>query len=252
MIWIEIIGPSGVGKSYWYEKFMKQYPEYEPKQLALTQIYKSEEFNKSPLKIKILFWIYRLNFYRVSNHFKHKLFSFFLKRFQRNSRTIFIQKDDIIIKKYLENVDTLKEPQIVVLKQIDYFHQKLMEFKFYEFYLEENDIYIAEDGLMHLSPVFIEELQADMALIFEKNYETLVKQRLLRARKKPSTFIEFLLKEKDLKNYIQDYYELYAVKIESIFKNYKVSKAKLIDLDKVDVLKEIHESVTRIQKLIDR
>lgn len=243
MIWIEILGPSGVGKSYWYEKFMQKYPEYEPKQLVLNRIYKSEDITKLPLKIQLMFWVYKMNLYRISNHFKHKLFNYFFKGFQRKSKTIFTQNDDIIIKKFLESVDALNEPQIVVLKKISYFHQVLIEFKFYQFYLDKNDIYIAEDGLMHLSTIFIEELQVDKVLIFEKDYEKLVMQRLQRAKTKPSAFIEFLLNEDELKNYIQDYYILYSTKIKSIIQNYKAANTKVINLDESDVLTEIYNKI---------
>jgi len=248
MIWIELLGPSGVGKSYWYEKFIKKFPEFEPKQMVLNHIYNSDEFSTLPLKIKILFWIYKLNLYRISNHFKHKLFTYFFKGFQRKSKAIFPETDNVFIKKYLESIDSLNEPQIVVLKKIDYFHQKLIEFKFYQFYLQENDVFLAEDGLMHLCPVFLEELKADKVLILEKNYESLVAQRLQRAKKKPTTFIEFLLSEKDLKSYIKDYYQLYDVKIKSIIQNYQTFQIKKIDLDEQHVLNEMYNFIVESKK----
>lgn len=244
MIWIEIIGPSGVGKSYWYEKFMKNHPEFEPKQLVLERIYTSEDFVSFSLKTKCMFWIQRMNLYRVSNHFKHLLFSYFYKGFQRKSKTIFTAEDDIIIKKYLESIDSLNEPQIVILKKICYFNQKLTEFKFYQFYLKKDDVYIAEDGLMHLSPVFIPGLQADHILIFEKEYPTLLKQRLQRAKTKPTTFIEYLLNEDDLKNYVQDYYQQYAEKINDISQCIDLEKIKTIHLDHEDVLLKMDEWIS--------
>lgn len=239
MIWIEILGPSGVGKSYWYEKFMQEHPSLEPKKLVVDNIFDSKEFENLPLKIKILFWIYRMDIYKISNHLKHRLFSYFFKGFQRKSKSIFPQEDNIIIKKYLDHIDSLKEPQIVVLKKISYFHQKLIEFKFFDFYLKDDDIYIAEDGLMHLAPIFISELQADKILIFKKDYQSLMNQRLERAANKPSTFIEYLLNENDLKDYIQRYYKAYSNKVESIYDTVALKDIRIINLDEQDVIKEI-------------
>lgn len=168
---------------------MQKLSKYEPRSMVLNRIYKFENLPELPQKIRLMFWVYRMNLYRISNHFKHKLFSYFLNGFERKSKIIFTQNDDVIIKKYLESVDALNEPQIVVLKKINYFHQKLIEFKFFQFYLDKNDIYLAEDGLMHLCPIFIEELQADKVLIFEKEYQKLVQQRLHRAKNKSTTLI---------------------------------------------------------------
>lgn len=248
MIWIELIGPSGVGKSYWYQKFIDKYPEFEPKQIVLNRIYLSSEYDSLSWKHKFMFKIYRMNIYRVSNHLKHKLFSYFLKTFQRKSKTIFTQKnDDTVINKYLQHIDALNEPQIIVLKKIAYFNQKLTEFKFYQFYLDKNDIYIAEDGLMHLSPVFINELQADKILIFEKDYNTLLEQRLQRAKTKPTAFIEFIFEEEDLKNYIENYYQWYDKKIESITQGVLPTNVKTIDIDKQDVIEEMYQWITQFK-----
>lgn len=245
MIWIELIGPSGVGKSYWYEKFMQKYPEYEPRQLVLNQIYKSEDLTKLPLKTKFMFWVYRMKMYRISNHFKHKLFNYFLKDFHIKSKFIFTPKDDLIIKKFLKNIDTLNEPQIFVLKKIGYFHQKLIEFKFFQFHLEENEIYIAEDGILHLSPIFIEELEADKVIILEKGYKKIVEQRSERVKKASTPpLIVSLLDEKDLKSHIQNYYLRYKKKIQIVNQIIPSSQVKTIDLDKEDVIKEMYQFIT--------
>lgn len=247
MIWIELIGPSGVGKSYWYEKFMQKYPEYEPRKKVLDNIYATEAYRQFPLKVKLMFQIYRLNLYRVSNHFKHKLFNYFFKSFQRKSKSTFTNKvDDVIIKKYLEHIDALNEPQIIVLKKIHYFHDVLIRFKFYQHYLKENDIYIAEDGLMHLSSVFIKELQADKILVFEKNFDVMLQQRLERAKKKPTTFIEYLFNEEELKKYIEDYYKLYASKVDHIIQECGQEKVKKINLNTDDVLNEMYQFIKGI------
>lgn len=246
MIWFEILGPSGVGKSYWYEKFIRKYPEYEPKQLVLNNIYKSKEFNKLPIGVKLRFWIYMLNIYRISNHYKHKLTAYFFKNFQRKSKSIFTEEDDLIIKQILANIDSLDEPQIIVLKKIAYINEKLTELKFYQFYLKENDIYLAEDGLMHLAPVFITELQADYMLILKRNYKNLQNQRLSRAVKKPTTFIEFLLEEDQLKIYINEYYKFYDIKIKSITREIDPSRIKTIDLETADTIQEMRDFICKI------
>lgn len=248
MIWIEIIGASGVGKSYWYENFMQKYPDYEPKQLVLNQIYKSEDLTKVSLKIKFMFWGYFMKLYSVSTYFKQKLFRYFLKDFQRKSKAVFTPEDDLMIRKFLKNIDTLHEPQIFVLKKIEYFYRKLIEFKFYQFYLEENEIYLAEDGILHLSPIFIEELQADRVLIFEKEYEKIVAQRSKRAQEPIPPLIVTLFDENDLKSHIQDYYQRYAEKIKLINDMVPSSKVKTIELDKEEVVKEMYHVITEAKR----
>ena len=246
MIWIEILNPSKVGKSYWYEKFIKKYPEYEPKQLVLNNIYKSAEFKKLLFNIKLQFWIYKLNIYKISNRLKHTLTTYFLKRFQRKSKSIFTKKDDLIIKQILDNIDSLNEPQIIVLKKIAYVNQKLTELKFYQYYLKENDIYLAEDGFMHLAPIYIPELRADYMFIFQKNYKNLLSQRLSRAKTTPTAFIEFLLNEDELINYINGYYKFYDSKIKSIIREVEPSRIKNINLETADTIKEMHDFISKI------
>lgn len=245
MIWIEILGPSGVGKSYWYNKFMAKYPDLDPQGMVLKRIYQSDDYQNFSFKIKCMFFISNMNIYKFSNHFKLKLFSYFLHNFERKSKNIFTADDNILIKKYLANVDCLNEPQIVVLKKIDYFHSKLIEFKFYNFYLREEDTYIAEDGLLHLSPIFIEELKPNKLLVFEKDFEKLLCQRVQRARKNPTTFIEFLFNENDLKNYINKYFIIYKQKLNSTTGSVNKENICTINLDEDDVIKEMNLFVSR-------
>jgi len=247
MIWIELLGPSGVGKSYWYQKFIEKYPEYEINGLVLNRIRYSLAYKDRPFYIKIFFFLYRLGIPKLKTFARQILLDYYSRNFEKKDKNLYTEADEKIIKTYLEAVQQANEPYIILLKKIEYFASQLRKFKFYGFYLKEDDIYLAEDGLQHLSPVYFKDLQTDAYLVLEKNLSSIIDQRLHRAKNKPSTFTEFLLSPEDLKANIEYYFIQYQKKIETIEQNQKEDIILKIDTEKGDVIKIIFEKIQQVK-----
>jgi hypothetical protein len=105
---------------------------------------------------------------------------------------------------------------------------------FCNFFLDEKDIYIAEDGLQHLAPTYIPEIFPYYYIILNKNSSEITMQRLIRAKTKPSTYIEFLFESDALKKYFISYYEKYQSKLKNIQNNRFNINTIVIDCDKDD------------------
>ncbi|GEM_PF-4279469 len=239
MINIHLLGPSGVGKSYWYTKFIQKYPQYESKHLVLKRIKEGFEKNEFSAKLRIMLFLYDLKLPKVSNYLKHKLFFHFYKGFQRKSKTTFLSPtDESVIKEYIKSVSELKQPQITILKNIDSFHDKWIEYKFYNYYLKENDLFLVEDGLAHITPIFIKEFADSKFIILKKDLAHLKKQRLQRAQTKPTTFIEYLLSSQELETYMDYIVGVYASKTKQYTQNCPENCIE-INVDEEDVIQKM-------------
>jgi hypothetical protein len=213
MIWIELLGPSGVGKSFWYAQFMRKYPELEPETLLLKRVYERRKVLKFSFKIKLFFLLYNLRIPKFSSFFKNLLGEYFINSYPKIPQLY--QKDNLIAEKYLQNVRLYQEPEISILYKIQYFAKTLNRFRAFEYYLKENDVFIAEDGILHLSPLFFEEINPDLAIVLEKDKELILRQRRERAKTNPR-FVEELFNEKELQAYLENYLLLYSNKLASL------------------------------------
>lgn len=213
MIWIEVLGPSGVGKSYWYAHFMKLYPEFQPEKLLLKRVYEKRKRLNLPIKIKLFFILYHLNLPKVSSFFKNILVEYCIRSYPKSPDVYW--KNNTIAEKYLQAVRLYQEPEISILSKIQYFAKTLNAFRAYEYYLEPDDVFIAEDGLLHLSPIYFDELNPDIAIVLEKDKEIIIRQRKERAKSSPR-LVEELFNEQELKNYLDNALQLYTNKINAL------------------------------------
>lgn len=213
MIWIELLGPSGVGKSYWYTRFIQKYPELEPENLLLKRAYEKRKHQPFSFKINCFFFFYKLNIPKFSSFFKLSLVEHFIKHYPKSKEEF--QQDNIIAEKYLKTVRLYQEPEVSILAKIQYFAEKLNQFRAFQHYLNENDIYLAEDGLLHLSPIYLEELQPDFAIVLQKEKKEILLQRKKRAETTPR-LVEKLFSEKELHAYLDNYFQLYESKIKAL------------------------------------
>lgn len=246
MIWIELLGPSGVGKSYWYNKFMEEYPEYEPQKKVVERIYESKYFQIAPTWLKLVFFLCKIRNIRILRFFNRLIFNWYLNKFESFDKGIYGQNFEELIQKYLENILLINEPNISIIKKIEYYTYKLKEFKFYEFFLHEDDIYIAEDGLQHLHPIYCESICPNLYFYLDFDIEIIKKQRLKRASDNPTTFTEFLVNQYELKQIIELYYLQYFKKIESI-KTERISNLKFINI-KHDIKEELLKEIEKLKQ----
>lgn len=236
MIWIELIGPSGVGKSYWYSAFLKKYPSLDPQTILLKRVYEKRKEMQFPFKVKLFFLLYHLHLPKLSFFFKIQLYHYLLAKYQPSLEQL--REDEEIAKQYLESVQKYKEPQKSILEKISYFALKLREFRMYESYFDKEDIYLAEDGLLHLSPVYCKALQPDLAIVLSKNKDVVIMQRKERAKTQPR-LVERLLEGQALDDYVTHYYTLYTQKIESLESDSKIT----VDLNKGLALQNTYDVI---------
>lgn len=240
MIWIELMGPSGVGKSYCYQKLMEAAPELNPAHTLFKRIVESEYFRAYPFYIKVCALFAKWNF--KPSGFKNIVINFTLKRVERFKGFSFDEKDDHLVKCYLGSIFDIKENAVYKLKKIEYFSKSLLLFKTFEYFLKEDDLYIAEDGILHqchdfFSPELIKLPNKIYCLSLPE--DLILKNRLKRKKKGNSTFLELIATGDELEKYVKQYNKAYNSKV-SLLRN----------LNRINVMDFRLESGNNIESLL--
>ncbi len=247
MIWIELIGPSGVGKSYYFKKLIDKNSYLRPEHILIKRIKQSKEYLASPIYIKLLYVIIMLKIPKLKtvseslfiNHFSRYLFN--------KDLLVNYEKYEEIVNTFLMEVAKIPEPKFIVMKKIELFSKTLNRFILYCNYFKENDIYIAEDGLQHLSPTFLNNFKPTLFIILKADKKKIIKQRLNRAKVSPTTLIEKIYNEKKLLSYLEDYYfENYNRKLQIIKKT--VPTISISISDENNVIRNIENEISKLKK----
>lgn len=192
MIWIELLGPSGGGKSFIYQELLKQ-------KIVLPVELCPYHPNKFVAHNKWCRFLLIRKFYRDF----HKYIPIY-NELDLMTQTVF--KDGLVF--YSDNQRARKSLE-------DYYLYKFKEFKFLQEKLKQNDIFFSEDGILHLSPVYFEEINPRLAIVLEKDKELILRQRRERAKTNPR-LVEELFNEKELQAYLENYLLLYSNKLASL------------------------------------
>ena len=231
MRWIELLGPSGVGKSFVYNQLIIRNTNLDPNKKVLERVRASKEYTHLPRKIKFFYLIYSLNLPRVSDLVKRQIIHYLKSTFEKKRKDIYNDTDLVIIDKYLNSILSLKDSSIITLKKISHFHQKYREHKFFDEFLEQDDLYLAEDGIAHLVPVFLTEFQPFKVIVLQRHVDNVIKQRLYRSKLTPTSFSEFLLNEKNLTELVRSDYKLYQDKLDEYTSSLNTNQIYMLNLD---------------------
>lgn len=238
MIWIELLGPSGVGKSHWYYRFLKAFPQLDPQKLLLKRIYERRKEMKIPFRIKLFFFFYHLKPGKLTGFFRQFLITYFTEKYTLPHYPS--DQDEKIANDYLREVEKYREPAFSILSKIQYFAKKLQEFRVYSHFLKQDDVYIAEDGLLHLSPMNIEELKPDVYIVFNEDRELILRRRQERQQHSPR-LIDTLLGKEEFQLYLDNYFNLYEEKIGSLDQEKTINITPSESMDFALILQKIKE-----------
>lgn len=238
------MGPSGVGKSFWYEKITKQNGLTKPHELVVKN-YFNKTYNLSLIN-KCYKILYNLNIKKKS--IENRVFNFIKSSFE-----ISYNKSDLLhIDSFLKGLSNYDDNPINQLRLACYYFEKIKEHKLYENYLNKYDYFLSEDGIVHtnfgnLFRVEKEIKLPDLILNFKSTDAYILKNRQTRIRKGNSNLIEQMLDGAALNNFIKNYNRKYKTKIEKL----KEENVTVFDLN---VENEIHEKeiINKIISFLDR
>lgn len=209
---VELIGPSGVGKTTLYNE-LKAVPENERSYLTLKEAYKYGAIYKNVSVKYWQLWLYqKLLEAKVLDHKAQGLGKYILKSSQNNSEGGEIVNNSFTIS-YFILLNDLKEKEngYVSLKQIKNFTRKIDEYLVLERSLPKEAL--IDEGMNHHHPAIlpyaskfsVEEIKKDVALIpagiisCEQTAEGVYKQALARKQKGIYTFTHGDLTNQELK-----------------------------------------------------
>lgn len=203
MIWIELLGPSGVGKSYIYKNLVDNAVVAPVEILGGTK----HEFLRNKKRLKP--FIFR-NFNRKLSQFK-----FDYNAIDRITNDVFNNGLD----KYSNNV-------IVKQKLNDYYQYKFKEYKFLQKALKEDDVFLSEDGIMHLNYGITSDnvkkiLVPDVIINLHASMEYINNNRYNRIRKNKANIIESISENEILEDLFSKNYILYEHKVTVLRKFYE-------------------------------
>lgn len=243
MIWIEFTGPSGVGKSFWFEKVINQSGMLRPEKIVTKNFLNT----KSNLSLKNKFYkiLYQSNFKKKA--IEHRVFN----SIKSNFKIIYNKSDLLQIASFLKGLNNYDDNPINQLRLADFYYDKIKEYKLYENYLNQNDFFLSEDGIIHtnfgdLSSLGNRIRLPNLIINFQASDDFILKNRQKRIRSGNANLIEQVLNEKDLKQYIIEYNKKYRIKIE----NLKSMNTRVIDLNLENETIE-GDNINQIMKIIN-
>lgn len=215
MIWIELLGPSGVGKSYIYKEMLSRNKYIQP------------ELN---LSYKGLFFKMFSPSHKMGSSLRYKEFRLEFSKFV----PIYEKRDTETIHAFLQGLDLYTDEPIVKLNLSNYFHYKFKEFKFLQARMDNNSLFFSEDGILHLnygvSDMNIHKiLKPDFIINLTATAEYIQDNRLKRIKEKRHNLIEkihsesILISEVFPKNYVN-----YNGKVDVLRQVYK---DRMLDVD---------------------
>ncbi len=227
MIWIEIIGPSGVGKSYLFKKLLLNDITLQPEFCHL----KSFPF---PNFIKK----------RVSYKKYHKALA--------NFDLVLNSSDLITIKSFLQGLDIYSENDTVKLNLANYFYYKFRELKYVQSFMAAKDVFLSEDGIVHLNygitAESIDGMHLPDAVISLSASEAYIKENRLKRMEsgKPNFAEKYHKKEQSIEKMFSRNYLLYSMKVDIL---HKKLKDKFFDINVENLSTE--DIVSKIEKIIN-
>lgn len=203
MIWIELLGPSGIGKSFIYQELLKQ-------KIVLPIELCPYHPNKFVAHNKWCRFLLIRKFYRDF----HKYIPIY-NELDLMTQTVF--KDGLVF--YSDNQRARKSLE-------DYYLYKFKEFKFLQEKLKQNDIFFSEDGILHLNYGINEDnvhqiLLPHVVIHLKASEDFVHNNRLKRIREKKSNMIEKEIPDEELPGVFSKNYLRYNQKMELLKKHYK-------------------------------
>lgn len=242
MIWIEFTGPSGIGKSFWYEKVIKLNNSFNSERIVVENYLKSS----SNLTLKEL--CYKVLF--LCNIKRSAITNLFFSKIKSQFKITHNKSDSSHIELFMKGLVNYDLNAINQLRLLNHYTEKFKEHKVHEYYLSKSELFLSEDGIVHTNFGNLSSCESDIVLpdliINLKASDTyILKNRLNRINKGQANLIEQRIQRNDLKDYVKLYNANYYQKIEKL----KQKNVPVADFDvennttAKDILQEITEFI---------
>lgn len=239
MIWIEIIGSGGIGKSYIFNELCKEHPKFQPYN------------NQSIVNNKIL------NFLpKQSTLFRRFSIRDINKRIDR-FKLEYSESDENAIKVFFDSLPIFTDDPVVKLELCKYFSYRFREMKFFETHLKTSDFFLVEDGLIHLlisginSTTIKEISKPDILISLSASLEYVSKNRKKRISLNRPSLIESRIPDAEFFNvFFPRNFRIYKEKT-LILKEFYGKNFHEIDVEMESlpsVIEKINEAVTSFQR----
>ncbi|MCG2431663.1 hypothetical protein [Aequorivita xiaoshiensis] len=245
MIWIELMGPAGVGKSFWFKRLLQEDSGLNP-DVILAERYLSK--SKTKLSDKVFNLVYSCDLKK--DFIVQKVCS----QVKNNYQDDFNVSDLFHIGTFMDGLSVYDSNAINKLRLSNFYYYKMREFKTYESLFKEDDLYLSEDGIMHLnfgdfSKANTEVRLPDAIINFEASDEFILKNRLKRIKLGKGNLIEKMMTPIELETYIKNYNLVYREKVNSLKSlNINVIDLKVEEIDKNDNVLKLLKSIRSAKK----
>lgn len=235
MIWIEMIGPGGVGKSFLNRELCKQYRDFRPYEWVPEA---SSE----------------LRFLPKGNHWRKRIHHRSIQRQIQSFRVDYEPGDEELVSVFLKGLSVFTESAVVKLELSAYFQYRIREMKFHEEMVKDRGLYFSEDGLIHLSILGLDSKNLPIIkkpdwLIFINASESYVRDnRIKRMKDQAPSLVERSLPEAQfIQQFLPRNYRLYQEKANLLKEFYG---SRFIELN-VEALssQEIIEEIYKVYKI---
>ncbi len=147
MIWVEFMGPSGVGKSYWYRKIADRFPQWVPETLLAKRIRTTTLFSELPLKARLAA---RIGGMGIAPQACNAFLIAQAKKYAERKGLLELTDAELgLAQSFLEGIQPY-DP-LYRLQSSALYLEKLKHLKFCDRILEKNELYLSEDGVLHLN-----------------------------------------------------------------------------------------------------
>lgn len=208
MIWIELIGPAGVGKSFIFNALRSTYSQFRP-------------FEHIPVSPPVLGILSRNNALRRWVHTLN------IQRKMRNFRMDYNRVDEETISVFWDAMDVFTNSSVVKLELARYFHYRLREVKFHEKVLDDSGLFFSEDGLIHLlilglNPDNIRRIRKPDVLICLDASEIYIRENRVRRiqQGRPSLVEKSMSEDQLIHEFFPKNYRLYREKAKVLKDHY--------------------------------
>ncbi len=179
MIWIELLGPSGIGKSFIFDKVVQ----------SGVDIGMATNKANNALLHRVLRKIQR-------------------RKRQRDFNSLILEhtvRDQHTVQTFMQGLTNYSQNPIVQLNMCDYFHYKLRDFHFQKSNLSTDGVFFSEDGILHLNyGIDVDNIEMihmpDYVIGLTASPEYIVNNRLQRIKSGKANLIEREFSENELLN----------------------------------------------------
>lgn len=225
MIWIELVGPSGVGKSYWYNKLVQKHPEFHLKNsLVKSIICYLRSTGHADKRLRLLSFIANnkaLSNSGLSVYAHNWLLNYGMEAFGKirpgDSREL-----EALVALFLEDLGSIEDPMLR-LKMANLYTRRLKEFVCCRSLAEKDQPVLFEDGIIHNNHGICNQnfLKVETALpaklIFLKaDLEYIYRNRKRRIARGLGTFKEKDMSDEELLKETERMCSMYGRKIENL------------------------------------